>query len=69
MSENRQTGVLPKRCVIYARYSSDLQNERSIEDQIALCRTYAARENLNVVEVYEDRACSGASIMGRDGLL
>jgi site-specific DNA recombinase len=57
------------RGVIYARYSTDLQNERSIEDQIALCRTFAARENLKVVDVYEDRACSGASIMGREGLL
>ena len=55
--------------MIYARYSTDLQNERSIEDQVALCQAYAARESLNVVEVYEDKACSGASIMGRDGLL
>ena len=69
MSENRPTGALPKRGVIYARYSTDLQNERSIEDQVALCQAYAARESLNVVEVFEDRACSGASIMGRDGLL
>jgi Resolvase, N terminal domain len=68
MSGNRPVGAL-NRGVIYARYSTDLQNERSIEDQITLCKTYAARENLKVVEVYEDRACSGASIMGRDGLL
>ena len=68
MSGNRPVGAL-NRGVIYARYSTDLQNERSIEDQITLCNTYAARENLKVVEVYEDRACSGASIMGRDGLL
>jgi hypothetical protein len=29
--------------VIYARFSTDLQNEKSTEDQIALCRAHAAR--------------------------
>lgn len=58
-----------KKAVIYARFSTDLQNERSIEDQITLCRDYASREGMNVVEVYEDRARSGGSIMGRGGLL
>jgi site-specific DNA recombinase len=58
-----------KRAVIYARFSTDLQNERSIDDQIALCRNYTSREGMNVIEVYVDRARSGGSIMGRDGLL
>ena len=58
-----------KKAVIYARFSTDLQNERSIEDQITLCRAYASRENINITEVYEDRARSGGSIMGRGGLL
>jgi Resolvase, N terminal domain len=58
-----------KRAVIYARFSTDLQNERSIEDQITLCRGYNSREGMNVVEVYEDRARSGGSVMGRGGLL
>jgi site-specific DNA recombinase len=58
-----------KKVAIYARFSTDLQNERSIEDQIALCRSYASREGMRVVEIYEDRARSGGSIMGRDGLL
>jgi site-specific DNA recombinase len=58
-----------KKAVIYARFSTDLQNERSIEDQITLCRDYTSREGMNVVEVYEDRARSGGSVMGRDGLL
>lgn len=60
---------LTRKAVIYARFSTDLQNERSIEDQITLCRDYATREGINVVEVFEDRARSGGSIMGRDGLL
>lgn len=58
-----------KKAAIYARFSTDLQNERSIEDQVSLCRNYAIREGLEVIEVYEDRARSGGSIMGRDGLL
>ncbi len=61
--------VQRKRAAIYARFSTDLQNERSIEDQFTLCRGYAAREELEVVETYHDRARSGGSIMGRDGLL
>jgi len=58
-----------KRAAIYARFSTDLQNERSIEDQVALCRSYAVREDIEVIELYDDRARSGGSIMGRDGLL
>lgn len=53
---------------IYARYSSDLQSERSIDDQVDLCRAYAARESLIIASVYEDRAQSGASMQGRLGL-
>ncbi len=68
MSENARTGS-PNRAAIYARFSTELQNDRSIEDQVALCRAFAAREQLEVVEVYGDRARSGASIFGRDGLI
>ncbi|MER8370709.1 recombinase family protein [Mesorhizobium sp. M1378] len=57
------------RAAIYARFSTDLQNERSIDDQLALCRTYAEREGLNIVATFDDRARSGGSVMGRDGLL
>jgi site-specific DNA recombinase len=57
------------RAVIYARFSTELQNEKSTEDQIALCRAHAARQGLDVVGVYEDKARSGASVFGRDGLM
>jgi len=57
-----------KRAAIYARFSTELQNEKSTEDQIALCRAYAARQQLNVVATFEDKARSGASVFGRDGL-
>ncbi|WP_440412085.1 recombinase family protein [Neorhizobium petrolearium] len=54
--------------VIYARFSTDLQNERSCEDQIDLCKTFAHREGFKVVETYHDKAKSGASLHGRDGI-
>lgn len=57
------------RVAIYARYSSDLQDVRSIADQIALARERAAREGWAVVGVYEDAAISGAAIVNRPGLL
>lgn len=55
------------RAAIYARYSSDLQRDASIKDQIRACRDHAARQRLEVVEVYSDRAVSGASLM-RSGI-
>src|SRR5258708_20548394 len=58
-----------KRAAIYARFSTELQNEKSTEDQIALCRAYAARHQLDVVAIFEDKARSGASVFGRDGLM
>ena len=58
-----------RKAVIYARYSTDLQNERSVADQVALCRGYARKERFSILSVYEDRAISGASIAGRPGLL
>jgi site-specific DNA recombinase len=55
------------RAAIYARYSTDLQNDRSIEDQVVLCRAYAERAKLTVVETYADRAQSGSSTITRRG--
>jgi site-specific DNA recombinase len=70
MNEIRSTSdPRMKKALIYARFSTDLQNERSIEDQITLCSDYASRNNIDVIDVHEDRARSGGSIMGRDGLL
>jgi site-specific DNA recombinase len=58
-----------KRTAIYARFSTELQHARSIEDQVALCQSYAERNGLKIVAAFEDRARSGASIYGRDGLM
>jgi site-specific DNA recombinase len=56
------------RAVIYARYSSDLQREASIEDQLSLCTERAMREGWTVVGNYSDRAASGADILNRRGI-
>ncbi|MCD1636441.1 recombinase family protein, partial [Martelella mediterranea] len=55
------------RAVIYARYSTDLQRDASINDQVRACHDYAKRQGLDVVEIYSDRATSGASLM-RSGI-
>jgi site-specific DNA recombinase len=55
------------RAAIYARFSSENQNDKSIEDQIALCRELCAREGLKVVAVFDDRAISGTSVANRPG--
>ncbi|WP_083543380.1 recombinase family protein [Bradyrhizobium sp. CCGE-LA001] len=58
-----------RKVAIYARYSSDLQNDRSIEQQFDICRTYAAKMGWVVVEQFEDRAKSGASVFGRSSFI
>jgi len=49
------------RCAAYARYSSDLQSPRSIEDQLRICREYAHVRGFVFLEehVYVDEALSG----------
>jgi site-specific DNA recombinase len=56
------------RAAIYARYSTDLQNPASIEDQIRSCRERVIAEGGTVVEVYSDAAISGGSISTRLGV-
>jgi site-specific DNA recombinase len=60
--------MTPGRAAIYARFSSDLQRDRSIDDQVALCREYAARNGYEIVAIFEDRAVTGASIKLRAGI-
>ena len=57
-----------KRAALYGRYSTDLQNDRSVEDQFRLCQDYADRLGAAVVKQFSDRAKSGASMFGRPGL-
>jgi site-specific DNA recombinase len=53
------------RAAIYAQFSSDLQDERSIIDQVALARKYAETRGLIATDVYQDAAISGASTVNR----
>ena len=50
-----------KTAVIYARYSSDSQTEQSIEGQIRVCKQYAEKNGLLVVDSYIDRATTGTN--------
>ena len=36
------------RAAVYARYSSDLQAETSMDDQVRLCREQAERDDMTV---------------------
>ena len=51
------------RAAVYGRYSTNLQREASIEDQVRECEKHAARLGWTVVEVYADHGISGASIL------
>jgi site-specific DNA recombinase len=57
------------RAAVYARFSSENQREQSIEDQVRVCRTFAVREQITVLDnhIYCDEAQSG-SVRARPGL-
>ena len=55
------------KAAIYARYSSDLQRDASIEDQVRVCTALAERLGTQVVEVYSDYGVSGSTQL-RPGL-
>ena len=50
------------RVAIYARFSSEMQNELSLEDQVVLCREEIARRGWRVAGIYTDSARSGWSL-------
>lgn len=47
--------------VIYARYSSHNQTERSIEGQIEDCMAYAKANDIDIIDTYADRAMTGTN--------
>ena len=51
------------RAAIYARYSSNLQSNDSIEDQIRVCKQRIEKEGWTLTEIYSDHAISGASVL------
>jgi site-specific DNA recombinase len=56
------------RAAIYARYSSDLQREASIQDQIRLCRERIEQMGGEVAGIYTDAAISGSRLQNRPGI-
>ena len=58
-------GVAPSipKAVLYARYSSDKQNDMSCEDQLALAREAADRLGVIVAGEFRDEAISGRTLM------
>ena len=57
------------RAVIYARYSSDMQSESSVEDQVRLCQERVERDGYKMTQVFSDYAISGSSLVNRPGML
>ena len=57
------------KAAIYARYSSENQSEKSIDDQIRVCRNYCKENGITVCDehIYVDEAVSG-SLINRPGL-
>ena len=58
------------RCAVYTRYSSDLQNPTSSEDQIRNCRAAAKDRGWDVLDEYIrcDEELTGRTMVGREGL-
>ena len=56
------------RVALYARYSSDLQNQRSAEDQFAAVRTIIQARGWIEVACFADRGISGANLANRPGV-
>jgi DNA invertase Pin-like site-specific DNA recombinase len=56
------------RIAIYARFSSDLQDARSIVDQVALAKEHARRQGWEVMAQFSDAAISGDSLHNRPGV-
>ena len=50
-----------KGAVIYARYSSERQNEQSIDGQLTVCHKFAEDNGLTILDTYIDRAMTGTN--------
>ena len=48
--------------VIYARYSSHGQNEQTIEGQVRVCKEYAEKLKLKIVNIYIDKHKTGTDV-------
>ena len=53
-----------KKCAVYARYSSDMQHPRTIDQQLSECRRFIADHKWAMAEnhIYLDKGVSGSDI-------
>ena len=58
----------PVRAAIYARFSSHLQDPKSIDDQVRLCRAKLREIGVDSVRVHADAAATGTITQSRPGL-
>lgn len=63
-----ETGPDLSRVALYARYSSHLQNPKSIQDQLAECHRYIRNLGGTVIAEFTDPALSGSTALSRPGL-
>ena len=59
---------MSKNVLLYARYSTDRQDEVSIETQVDLGKTFNDDRGWNLIEVFSDAAVSGTSFKSRPGI-
>ena len=60
--------AMTQRVALYARYSSDLQSAKSVEDQLALCRRHLEANSWIETKLYADFAVSGGAMVTRPGI-
>lgn len=56
------------RAVLYARFSSNRQNETSIDAQRRAIEEYALKNKIKIVSEYIDRATTGKKLDGRENM-
>ncbi len=61
MTARRHRNDAPLRAVVYARYSTNLQREDSIEGQVEVCPRVIDRQGWTFARAYDDRAMSGST--------
>ena len=56
------------KAAIYARFSTNLQKDTSVDDQFTLCERFAATNGYEIVSRFCDRAKTSSTMHGRAGL-
>lgn len=59
---------MSKNVIVYARYSTDRQDEQSIETQIERCQAVIDQHGWHLVDTFHDSAVSGTSYKRRPGI-